>query len=92
MMLLTVLLFLIVLGGFRVNALASSANTQGTREYTSVQIHAGDTLWHIAEEYCGSNDARDIQNYVNDLKSMNHILDDGSLKPGAYVMVYTITR
>ena len=92
MMVLTILLILIVLGGFRVKALASSASAQGNREYVSVQIHSGDTLWSIAEAYCGSSDARDIQNYVNELKSMNHILNDASLKPGAYVMVYTVTR
>ena len=92
MMVLTVLLILIVLGGFRVNALASSASDQGTREYISVQIHAGDTLWSIAEEYCGSTDARDIRKYVGELKSMNHILNDAALKPGAYVMAYTVTR
>ncbi len=87
-----VLAALIILGGFRVSAMASSANEQGTRQYTSVQLNAGDTLWSLAETYGGSSDARDIRAYVKDLKEMNHILDETSLKPGAYVMVYTVAR
>lgn len=92
MLLLSILLILVILGGFRVNALASSASEQGTKDYFSVQILPGDTLWEIAEDYCTSSDTRDIQSYVSELKKMNHILDDTSLQPGAYVMVYTISR
>lgn len=90
MILIVLAAVMILLGGIHVSAMASTA-AEEQRQYQSVQISGGDTLWSVAEEYCGSRDSRKIQSYVSDLREMNGIRDDGDLTPGSYLMVYKET-
>lgn len=87
--LLIIVLVLFAVGGIRVQAMASD-NLSGInpRSYASRQIQRGDTLWSIAEECIGSDDVKDIQECVEELKSINHIVNDRNLKAGAYLTVY----
>ena len=87
-----ILLAILFFGSFGARTLATSRRDTLPRSYSSVQIKPGDTLWSISGEYCGSSDPQDIREYVRDLKEMNHILNDGSLCPGAYIMIYTVRR
>lgn len=78
---------LIVLGGMVVHGNVISANAVPQEKiYTSVQIEAGDSLWSIAAEYC--EDTADIQDYIEDLKSMNGIANEKGLQAGGYLTVY----
>ncbi|MCD8077727.1 MAG: LysM peptidoglycan-binding domain-containing protein [Lachnospiraceae bacterium] len=90
-LLFVLVMVLVLMGGFRVKALAS-AQAAPTKNYISVQIHTGDTLWSVAEEYCEGTSDREIRNYVNEIKGINHIVNDRALTPGAYLTVYTIDR
>ena len=78
----------ILLGAFHVQAMAGSAASSLHRNYRSIRIECGDTLWSIAETYCGGTSYMDIRNYVRELKKMNHIEDEFSLRSGAFLMVY----
>ena len=87
-----ILLAVILFASFGARTMATSRKDTLPRAYSSVQILPGDTLWSISEVYCGSSDPQDIREYVRDLKEMNHILNDASLRPGAYLMIYTVKR
>ena len=43
--------------------------------YKSIQIHSGDTLWNIAEEYMDS-DYESIQDYITEVKKINKLSSD----------------
>ena len=79
---------LILLGAYHVQVMASSASSSLQKNYHSVQIECGDTLWSIAKTYCGSSSYMDVRAYVRDLKEMNHIKDEFDLHTGAFLMVY----
>lgn len=85
---------MIILGAMRVQALADTTGFEPPvrmeKVYTSIEIHPGDSLWSIAEDYSNLNSNAEIVKYVKELKHMNHIDDETSLKPGAYLLVYTI--
>ena len=78
---------LILAGGFRVNALASSARSLSTDHYGSIQIHSGDSLWSIAASHCGSEENRVIRSYVDELCRINHMEAEQTLVPGAYLVI-----
>lgn len=46
-----------------------------TKYYKTITIEQGDSLWSIADEY-KSGDYRTVQDYVNELKSMNNLHSD----------------
>lgn len=65
---------------------ASSSNNTPTdsKFYTSVMIEEGDTLWSIAQEYC--DNAADINDYIEELRSINHI-EESRIQEGNYLIV-----
>lgn len=84
-----VLSLLILAGGIRVNALASSSVRTGemSRNYTSVMVHPGDSLWSIARTWSGYTGDEELRKYVDELRRMNHLDADGTIYPGAYLMI-----
>ena len=81
---------LILAGGFRVTSKASAASRPVQKNYYSVRIQSGDTLWSIAETCCGSSRVSEVRKMVTELKQMNHLLNEDSLQAGAYLMVYQV--
>lgn len=89
---------LIVLGSFRVRALASVSEeipemapvvyeVKGPaveRVYYSIQVQKGDTLWELAKMFC---DGRDLNSYVDELMELNQINDAHRLPAGSYLIV-----
>ena len=53
--------------------------------YTSISVKSGDTLGSIAQRYI-SKEYRDIDEYVNEVRSINHI-DDSSIYAGEKIIV-----
>ena len=74
-------LCVIVILGITTTSILSQAKTinrnesQKSKYYTSVQIQEGDSLWSIADTYI-SSEYEDIQNYIDEVKSINHLTDE----------------
>ena len=59
--------------------------------YKSIEIHSGDTLWSIAEEYMPQS-YDDVQDYIADIKELNHLTSD-QIHDSQYLLVsYTDTE
>ena len=43
--------------------------------YKSIQIHSGDTLWNIAEEYI-ADDYESVSDYITEVKKINKLSSD----------------
>lgn len=65
----------VVLNGFRSNAQNDVAETS-YKYYKSIVISNNDTLWTIAEEYMDKEHYNSINDYINEVKSMNSLTDD----------------
>lgn len=68
---------------------ANQANASTAREenvcYKTIQVEEGDSLWTLADEYMG-NSSFDRQQYIDEVKEMNHLTDD-TIESGAYLMI-----
>lgn len=81
------LAFFIIFGGIIVHGNVVSASApEKEKIYTSVRINYGDSLWSIASDFCDESD--DINDYIDDLKQMNHIKNERGLIAGNYLTVY----
>ena len=65
------------------------ADAESSREvytyYTSYEIQPGDTLWTIADKFSGP-DFTDKSEFISNIKSINHLLDD-DIKAGKYLVI-----
>lgn len=80
------LVFLFLTTGFSFNnpsAIAQNRNT--VKYYTTVQVHAGDSLWSIAEAYC-TPEYRDMDRYIQEICDINGIPGD-EIRPGSYLNI-----
>ena len=61
--------------------------TVGEQEkyYKSIEVTDGVTLWNIAEEYC-SNEYNDYNEYINEVKKLNHLGED-TIHSGQYIVI-----
>ena len=69
------------------NAKAKSSQNEVTlyKYYKNVEIQCDDTLWDLAKEnYC--KDKQSIKEYMNEVKSINHLTDD-SIVAGNYIVL-----
>ena len=80
------LLILIVWNIVIPKEVTASGATGENRYYTAVQVKEGDSLWKIAETWCGDPD--EIQDYVDELREINHIVNEFALEQGSYITVY----
>ena len=63
---------------------ASSVHKENVN-YKTIQIEEGDTLWTLADQYMG-NSSFDRQEYIDEVKEMNHLTSD-TIESGAYLMI-----
>lgn len=69
-------LLIIFCGASTVQVQANEESSpQRYKYYTSVYVDRDDTLWDISSEYM-SAEYKDIQAYMDEVKSINHLSDD----------------
>ena len=71
------------------NASESGNKVQLTKYYKTITIHQGDTLWSIAKEY-KSGDYKTVNDYVEELRSMNDLHSDNILAGQKLVVAYFV--
>ena len=57
---------------------SNQAPASHSSQFTYVSVHAGDTLWSLADEYAGNTDHRD---WIANLVSLNNLASN-NLQPG----------
>ncbi len=88
MMLLVGTLIVILLCTFALSTLATAKHTQAAQRgtqttYESIRIAGGDSLWSIAQQYHGIEEAAD---FVEELKVLNNLSSD-RIQAGSYLLV-----
>ena len=53
----------------------AKADPERCKYYKSIQIHSGDTLWNIAEEYM-TEDYESVSEYITEVKKINKLSSD----------------
>ena len=75
----------ISLSGFRSNAKDNSTKVS-YKYYKSIAVTSHDTLWSIAEEYMDEEHYNSINDYIEEVKSMNSLAND-TIHYGQYLIV-----
>lgn len=89
-----VVMYRIVFALFAISALIMVFNIRSSAEnknptykyYTSFKVEDGDTVWSIAKEYY-TVDYKDMNEYIYEIKSMNHLSDELTIHEGAYLTI-----
>ena len=55
------------------------------KQYTSIEVQSGDTLWSIASDYI-TDDYSDMNEYIEEVRNINKILGD-DIRAGQYITV-----
>ena len=81
---------LIAIGIITCRTIFSSAKTPGNntydqKNYKSIVIEHGDSLWSIADEYC-TVDSVDKQTYIDELMQVNNLKSE-NIQSGQYLIV-----
>ena len=72
--------------------LKGTDNTPKLKCYASVQIEKGDNLWTLCDPYY-TYDYKDKQEYILEVKRLNHLSDAQNITAGAYLILpYYITQ
>jgi len=87
----TILTVLIVLGfALSYNVLVTQATSEiediSYKYFTSIEVASGDTLWTIAQEYSDTENYDSIDEYIEEVKNMNHMSSD-TLMAGQFLIV-----
>ena len=77
-------LVVILTAVFSINSKASESR-ESYKYYTSYQVQPGDTLWTIADNFV-STEHNDKEEYISEIRKLNHMLDD-DLLAGEYIVV-----
>ena len=74
----------VALSSFRSNAKADAVPSY--KYYKSIVVSNNDTLWSIAEEYMDGEHYTSINDYINEVKTMNSLSGD-SIQYGRHLVV-----
>ena len=61
------------------------AQDRREKQFTSIQVKKGDSLWKIAKHYMG-DDYESVNDYIDEVCETNHIYD-GEITDGMYLVV-----
>ena len=71
-----------------VHASSEADGSSYTKSYTNLQVHAGDTLTSMIEEYALNLPAGHSQkDYYEEVLTMNHIENPDKIQSGDYIIV-----
>ena len=85
-----VIALFIIFGGIIVQGKVIAASSPSREKvYTSVRLNYGDSLWSVASQYCEGS-SEEVRRYVEELKEINGIVNERSLKAGNYLTVYVL--
>lgn len=87
----TVTVCLVAMLTISLQTLISSANS-GKEEikfkyYTSIEVKYGESLWDIAGEFIDTEEYKNTGVYVAEVKSINHLNENGDIKAGQTLIV-----
>lgn len=82
---------LVIVCAVSYHSIKTSANTGAEqisfKYYANVSVKQGETLWEIADDYIDYTQYRDKNTYIAEVKSINHLDEDGTVKAGQYLIV-----
>lgn len=85
-------IFLIITFTLSLNGLSALATEEVTetsyKYFTPYVIQKDDTLWSIAEQYIDYDYYNSIQDYISEVRSINHIYDDMIISGKTIVIPY----
>lgn len=91
MMLVVVTCCLILIGAFSYNSFKASAHTEDDqisfKYYTNITVAYGESLWEIADQYIDYNQYKNKDAYLQEIKQINHLDAEGSIKAGQSLVV-----
>ena len=63
-------------------------HTAKYKYYKSIKVSKGDTLWSIAKENIDADHYKNVQEYVNEIKTMNSIKSDHIVSGSSLIIPY----
>ena len=78
-------IFVLFLCSFHSNA--QDVNSHKYKYYTCVTVSSGDTLWKIATQYADLSVYRNKLDFIEEVKSINHLEEDGKIRTGEKLIV-----
>lgn len=85
----TVCLIVICAGSYHsiISSAKSGSDDIYFKYYTGITVAAGDTLWDIADEYIDYEQYKDKEAYIAEVRSINHISEDATIRVGQNLIV-----
>lgn len=77
--------FIFSMSGFFSNKATIEAQGSKEKQFTSIQVKKGDTLWTIAKKHMGS-EYGSVDEYINEVCKTNHIYD-GKITEDMYLVI-----
>ncbi len=79
----SILMFVIIFFTSSLMSDAQSDNYEPTfKYYKTITVHAGDTIWDIANSNYSSDHYNDISDYISEIQSINNISDNNIVNAG----------
>lgn len=82
---------LISFGAVSYHSIESSAKTDrediSFKYYTNITVAYGDSLWKIADEYIDYDKYDDKEDYIAEVRSINHLGEDSAIRAGQNLVV-----
>lgn len=66
--------------------------SNGFKYYTSVSVESGETLWSLADKYIDYNFYKDRNSYIAEVKRINHLDDNCSIRAGQTLILPYYSR
>ena len=61
--------------------------SDGFKYYTSITVETGDSLWNLAEEYADEAHYEDLEGYISEVCSINHLADADDVAAGQMLIL-----
>lgn len=77
--------FVFLMSAFLLSNNLIEAKGTKDKQFTSIQVQKGDTLWKIAKKYMG-NEYSSVDDYIEEVCQTNHIYD-GKITEDMYLVI-----